>query len=202
MGPLIPILLTRTTALTSPVSLTCCSLNLLKTSSSTRSCRSSEDEWDMTPAVPGGNRTPALGGTSGGGGGGGSRRPPSSSASAWTSGNDTQLPEAAVPGGGSSARPGGSSRAGGAAATPGHPGGGRVRFDLAPSPALTPTWKSTSWNRSALGAKVGGGGGGGGVGEDVERSPDLKPGMDQQGADFDEQVGGDGSAREERRERD
>ena len=69
---------------------------------------------------------------------------------------------------------------------------------MAPSPALTPTWKSTSWNRSALGTKVGGGAGGGKTGagagaggaggEDVERSPELKPGGDQHGDDFDEQV--------------
>ena len=134
----------------------------------------------MTPSIPGGNRTPALGRTTGGGGG--SRRAPSSTASAWTSGNDTPLPEAAVPGGGgASVR--GSSRAGaggGASATP-----GRVRFDMAPSPALTPTWKSTSWNRSAMGTKVGGTGG---VGADVERSPELKPGLDSHGDEFDELV--------------
>ena len=71
----------------------------------------------------------------------------------------------------------------------GRGGGGRVQFDMAPSPALTPTWKSTSWNRSALGAKVGGGGGAGGSGGgDVERSPELKPGGDQHADDFDEQV--------------
>ena len=130
----------------------------------------------MTPSIPGGNRTPALGRTTGGGG---SRRAPSSTASAWTSGNDTPLPEAAVPGGGgSSVR--GSSRSGGASATP-----GRVRFDMAPSPALTPTWKSTSWNRSAMGTKVGGTSG---VGADVERSPELKPGLDSHGDEFDELV--------------
>ena len=154
--------------------------------------RGSEDEWDMTPAVPGGNRTPSTlaGGTGGGGGtGAGTRR--SSGASAWTSGNDTPLPAAAVPGGGGAVQPYRGSSAAPSRVGPGAPG--RVQFDMAPSPALTPTWKSTSWNRSALGAKVGGTGGtAGGTagGEDVERSPELRPGGGEQGQDFDEQVEG------------
>ena len=100
----------------------------------------------------------------------------------WAAGNDTPLPAAAVPGG--AATPRGSVAGGGRGG-----GGNRVQFDMAPSPALTPTWKSTSWNRSALGSKVGGGGVGGSGGGDVERSPELKPGGDQHADDFDEQVG-------------
>lgn len=148
----------------------------------------------MTPAVPGGNRTPSTlaGGTGGGGTGGGAGTRRSSGASAWTSGNDTPLPAAAVPGGSAAVQP---YRGSSAAPSRVGPGGtpGRVQFDMAPSPALTPTWKSTSWNRSALGAKVGGTGGttgGTAGGEDVERSPELRPGGGEQGQDFDEQVGG------------
>jgi pre-mRNA-splicing factor ATP-dependent RNA helicase DHX38/PRP16 len=130
----------------------------------------------MTPVEPrgGGGRTPSL---VKGMGGGGTFTRRSSAASAWTSGNDTPLPAAVVPGGTAirSAAP-----------------IGRVQFDMASSPALTPTWKSTSWNRSASGAKAGTGGGGL-RNVDLERSPELRRGVDESSGhqDFDEQVIGD-----------
>ncbi len=87
-----------------------------------------------------------------------------SGAGGWASGGDTPLPAAAVPSG--AAAPAVS----GAAAPAGRGGAafGRVQFDVAPSPALTPSWKSTSWNRPEKKA-------GGGRGGPVERSPDLRP---------------------------
>lgn len=39
-----------------------------------------------------------------------------------------------------------------------------VRFEVPPSPAATPTWKSTSWNKKPVAGRAGG---------DVERSPQL-----------------------------
>ncbi len=57
-----------------------------------------EDEWELTPSVPKGGRTPlAHTGT------GGAWRAKSSSASAWTSGGDTPLPQAVAPMGAASA---------------------------------------------------------------------------------------------------
>lgn len=103
--------------------------------------------------------------------------------SSWTAGGDTPLPQAVVPGGAASGRLPPRS------ATPGGlPSGGRVQFDMAPSPALTPSWKSTSWNK----AKDSKGGAGGKAG--VERSPDLRPDDAPEGEEFDEQVrrGGEG----------
>lgn len=44
-----------------------------------------------------------------------------------------------------------------------------VRFDVEASPALTPTWQSSSWSRDAAAKKRAAGGG-----RDVERSPDLR----------------------------
>lgn len=46
--------------------------------------------------------------------------------------------------------------------------GGRVQFDMAPSPALTPSWKSTSWSKAAGAPPK--------RGDIAERSPDLRPG--------------------------
>ena len=51
---------------------------------------------------------------------------------------------------------------------PGTGGIGRVQFDTAPSPALTPSWKSTSWSKAGGAAPK--------RGDVAERSPDLRPG--------------------------
>ncbi|KAG2440689.1 hypothetical protein HYH02_010267 [Chlamydomonas schloesseri] len=128
-----------------------------------------DDEWALTPVVPSGRP-----GDSRPTGPGSSRpgAPRSSHASGgWAAGGDTPLPAAAVPSGGA-AVPSGRSGAGGGAAAGGG-GFGRVQFDTAPSPALTPSWKSSSWNRQG-GGPGGAGGGKGGRGP-VERSPDLRP---------------------------
>ncbi len=57
---------------------------------------------------------------------------------------------------------------------------------MAPSPALTPTWKSASWNKKPVERR------GGAVGADVERSPELKPAGEgdaaEHGDSFDEQL--------------
>lgn len=98
--------------------------------------RPDEDEWDMTPARPGtGSRqagvaaspwesdTPRRGGKS--------------TPSVWDSSATPALPAVAKPGG-KSGIPTGESNT-----------GGRVKFDVEHSPALTPSWKSTSWSKAA-----------------------------------------------------
>jgi pre-mRNA-splicing factor ATP-dependent RNA helicase DHX38/PRP16 len=74
-------------------------------------------------------------------------------------------------------------------------GGGRVQFDVAPSPALTPSWRSSSWSKAAQP-------GSGAKGEVRERSPELRPlgeggaagggvaAGKEGGEEFDEQVRG------------
>ncbi len=98
--------------------------------------------------------------------GGGFRSSLGSGAGGWGS-EDTPLPAAAMPRG--AATP--SVAAGSAAGGGGGAKFGRVQFDVAPSPALTPSWRSTSWSKGAGGA----GGPAGGKGEVRERSPDLRP---------------------------
>eukprot|EP00798_Chlamydomonas_sp_ICE-L_P027222 gene27222-2471_t len=141
----------------------------------------SADEWEMTPIVPSGSRPSSSHRDSG--------RPPRSSAgSAWVSGGDTPLPEAAVPMGAMASGGGGSSR--------GSARAGRVEFDVAPSPALTPTWKSASWNRPQKKAT--------GKGEEVERSPDLRPEEERRGDEdgFDETMRRELELDERQQERD
>ncbi|MEW5307872.1 MAG: hypothetical protein WDW36_010244 [Sanguina aurantia] len=136
-----------------------------------------EEEWEMTPATAsgrGGSAAPASpwlggggshardgdGGTGGGGGGwrgrsgAGSGR--SGMGSGWASGSETPLPSVAVAGSGLRSGANGG-------ATP-----GRVQFDIAPSPMLTPSWNSNSWNRPKNTAKNG-------ASNNVERSPELRP---------------------------
>ena len=48
-----------------------------------------------------------------------------------------------------------------------------VRFDVEESPALTPTWKSASWNKAPAPRR---GGSGNGVGVAVDASPELRGG--------------------------
>lgn len=121
----------------------------------------------MTPATAsgrGGSAAPASpwlggggshardgdGGTGGGGGGwrgrsgAGSGR--SGMGSGWASGSETPLPSVAVAGSGLRSGANGG-------ATP-----GRVQFDIAPSPMLTPSWNSNSWNRWGRGFTRGCGG--------------------------------------------
>ncbi|GAB4824172.1 hypothetical protein N2152v2_011218, partial [Parachlorella kessleri] len=104
---------------------------------SRRSAGEEGDEWEMTPARPGEG--------AGGGGSSSSRRHRGGGASA----RDTPLaggrsswdavaraPEVARAGSATAAAAGGAPR----------PRSG-VRFDVEPSPALTPTWQSSSWSR-------------------------------------------------------
>jgi pre-mRNA-splicing factor ATP-dependent RNA helicase DHX38/PRP16 len=83
------------------------------------------------------------------------------------------------------ARPGSSIRVGtgGATGASGTGGGaasvGRVRFEVEQSPALTPTWKSTSWARQKKAGAAGGG-------EEGAESPVLGEGGDDGTAGFDE----------------
>lgn len=138
-----------------------------------RSSSRERDEWEATPSVPSGSRsnhqTPSLGGSTRGEGGWRQQQP---SRGGWTSSNNqTPLPQAAVPGG--AALPGGGGGGGGGPSR--SLGGiGRVQFDMAPSPALTPTWKSASWNKAIPshndGSKR--------SGEVLERSPELRGGED------------------------
>jgi pre-mRNA-splicing factor ATP-dependent RNA helicase DHX38/PRP16 len=97
----------------------------------------------------------------------------------WGGGTSAvDLPTAARPGSSVRLGPGGATGAsgtgGGAASV------GRVRFEVEQSPALTPTWKSTSWARQK---KAGGAAGGG---EEGAESPVLGEGGDDGTAGFDE----------------
>lgn len=136
--------------------------------------RPDADEWDMTPARPGGpiggdrragaapspweSDTPRRHQRQGGGTGG-----------SWGSSATPALPELARPGSASAA-------GGGASVAAAALSGGRVAFDVAPSPALTPSWKSSSWSKAA-------------ARRDVEEagSPELRRGAGgQEGGEFDE----------------
>ncbi len=97
------------------------------------------------------------------------------SGAGWGGSADTPLPAAATPRGAVSAAGGGAAGAGAAARI------GRVQFDVAPSPALTPSWRSSSWAKG--GAAVPGQGG---KGEVKERSPELRPEGEGEGPPADE----------------
>ncbi len=129
-----------------------------------------DDEWaDMTPARPGSgadagpavaaspweSSTPRRGGTGYG---------------SWDSSSTPALPALSKPGSGSG------SRAGRPPTGLGAGSGGRVKFDVAPSPALTPSWKSSSWSK------------GGGKAGEREASPELRPEGEERGAGFDAAV--------------
>eukprot|EP00200_Dunaliella_tertiolecta_P008619 CAMPEP_0202370528 /NCGR_PEP_ID=MMETSP1127-20130417/2125_1 /ASSEMBLY_ACC=CAM_ASM_000462 /TAXON_ID=3047 /ORGANISM="Dunaliella tertiolecta, Strain CCMP1320" /LENGTH=1402 /DNA_ID=CAMNT_0048966503 /DNA_START=21 /DNA_END=4229 /DNA_ORIENTATION=- len=118
--------------------------------------QSREEEWDTTPLPPSSRRdesTHLHGRTSNRSlAGTGTYR--SSLASGWGA-SDTPLPAAAMPRGAS------------VGGRPGTGGIGRVQFDTAPSPALTPSWKSTSWSKAASAPPK--------RGDVAERSPDLRP---------------------------
>ena len=103
----------------------------------------------MTPVRPGGGKdgvapspweseTPRRGGGRGNASGGGNR---GSSRGSWDGkggGATPALPQVARPGGGARVGTAGSGV-----------GGGRVKFETGMSPALTPSWKSTSWSKAA-----------------------------------------------------
>jgi pre-mRNA-splicing factor ATP-dependent RNA helicase DHX38/PRP16 len=97
----------------------------------------------------------------------------------WGGGaSGVDLPAAARPGSSIRAGPGGAT---GASATGGGAASvGRVRFEVEQSPALTPTWKSTSWARQKKAGAAAGGG------EEGAESPVLGEGGDDGAAGFDE----------------
>ena len=158
--------------------------------------RPEADEWEVTPARPGGGGSGSGGGSAApspwesdmgpprgrGGTGTGARR------GAWDGGATPSLPQVARPGGGGGGGPatGASAAAGGI--------GGRVTFDMEPSPALTPSWKSTSWSRAAERRD-----------REAAGSPELAP-DDRRGADgadsFDEALRREAEAEERQLERD
>ncbi len=86
---------------------------------------------------------------------GGPRSFAASGGAGW-GGGDTPLPHAAIPSGAAAASGGGGGKA-----------FGRVAFDVAPSPALTPSFASNSWMRKPAARSAPGG--------PVTRSPDLRP---------------------------
>lgn len=104
--------------------------------------RGGEDEWEMTPVTASGQ---PRGGTHGAGTGRtGGYRSSMGSGGGWGA-SDTPLPAAAMPRGAATAGAGASAAR----------SVGRVKFDVAPSPALTPSWKSTSWSKKEAGAVPG-----------------------------------------------
>jgi hypothetical protein len=120
-----------------------------------------------------------IGSSSSRGGTGGRSSNASNAGGGWGGGaSGVDLPTAARPGSsiraGTGGATGASGTAGGAASV------GRVRFEVEQSPALTPTWKSTSWARQK---KAGAGDGGG---EEGAESPVLGEGGDDGTAGFDE----------------
>ncbi|WIA41331.1 hypothetical protein OEZ86_004928 [Tetradesmus obliquus] len=183
-----------------------------------------ESEWDMTPARPGsgvqgsgaagqtplrdarGSAAPSPwepesstrgGGGSVGriGGSGSSRGSNAGAGGGWGSGSSAvRLPAAARPGSSIRGTPGG-----GATGASGTGGGaasiGRVRFEVEQSPALTPTWKSTSWARQ----KAAGGAAGGAEGAE---SPVLGEGGEDGTAGFDEALKREAELEEIQMERD
>ncbi|WIA21043.1 hypothetical protein OEZ85_005370 [Tetradesmus obliquus] len=186
--------------------------------------RVEESEWDMTPARPGsgvqgsgaagqtplrdarGSAAPSPwepesstrggGGSVGRVGGSGSSRGSNAGAGGgWGSGSSAVgLPAAARPGSSIRGTPGG-----GATGASGTGGGaasiGRVRFEVEQSPALTPTWKSTSWARQ----KAAGGAAGGAEGAE---SPVLGEGGEDGTAGFDEALKREAELEEIQMERD
>jgi len=70
-------------------------------------------------------------------------------------------------------RPGGATPRAGAAVAGAPRPRSSVRFDVEESPALTPTWKSASWNRAPAPAR---GRGADGTGAAVDASPELRDG--------------------------
>ncbi|KAF6263292.1 P-loop containing nucleoside triphosphate hydrolase protein [Scenedesmus sp. NREL 46B-D3] len=184
--------------------------------------RVEESDWDMTPARPGGGgqgagETPcrdarasaapspwepegsaglnARTGSSSRGAGGRSSHA-STAGGGWGGGASTaDLPTAARPGSSVRAGAGGATGASGTGA--GAASVGRVRFEVEQSPALTPTWKSTSWARQQKpgGAAAGAGDGGG-------ESPVLGEGGDDGAAGFDDALKREAELEEIQMERD
>ncbi|KAL6760535.1 P-loop containing nucleoside triphosphate hydrolase protein [Haematococcus lacustris] len=175
-----------------------------------REQRGGDDEWEMTPAAASGRGSAPAGSLGRGPGSGssfrgtapgasgrvGSHRSSLSGGGGWGDGSDTPLPAAAQPRGA-----GTGSLASGVGAVAGGRTFGKVQFDMpGASPALTPTWKSTSWSKAAAGVA-----GAAKKGEIRERSPELKPaGAPGEGHDdsFDEQMKREVEAEERQLERD